>query len=138
MFFMPEVPGIGWGAGRDINTLSRFVKTNLVFPLLVIDLWLSVASTVQGNKQATSVFRLFAKQTVIELHDVFAIGHRLFSPTFLKLSGSLGTCVVQQKRSGFVGLLTCQTRAGKRFCGKIGPLTRTGSQPFFQRGYRLG
>ena len=58
---MPQVPGVGRGSRREVESLGGFIQADLVLPLLVVHLLRRAAATVHGNPQAPLPDRGFAK-----------------------------------------------------------------------------
>ena len=74
--FVPQIPGIGRCAGSDVEGALGLIETDLILPLLVIDLSGSIAATVHGDEKGAAILRCLAKCFFQEAHGFAVDGDR--------------------------------------------------------------
>ena len=66
--FKPHIPIIPRSPWSHVNSLPRFIQTNLIPPLLRVQCIRCIPPSMHRNKQTPSIFRTFAEHPIIELH----------------------------------------------------------------------
>ena len=105
MSLMPQVPGVSRCTRRQIDSLFRFVQSDLISPLLLVDACRSATSPVHRNEQAATGFICLAECFEFEFHFQVVQFDDLLFPFFLAIRLDLFDVIVPEQFFRFDSLL---------------------------------